>query len=127
MLAARAERGTGADQDVGDGAGHEDLPRFGERADPRRDVDADASDVRARPLAFGDVNPDPELEAERRDVPADRPGGGDRCRRRRELGEEAVARGVEFGRAFIAQLAADLRVVPGEDVLPCGVARARRR
>src|SRR5439155_9429264 len=100
------------------GAGDEDLAGRGARRHPSPDVDGNAPHIVAHQLALASVQPGPHLDPERADAIADGAGAADRARRSVKRREEAVAYRLYFATAEPPELAADERVVVGEQVAP---------
>src|ERR1700751_1124662 len=89
-------------------------------------MDGDAADVVVAQLDLARVYTRPHLKAQAPQHVTDRHGTPDRASGSIETGEETVARGVDLTATEALELAADLRVVPAEQLLPSLVAELDR-
>jgi hypothetical protein len=85
------------------------------------DVDRHPADVVAEQLDLAGVDPDPDLDPDRRQLLADGSRTADRPRRAVEGGQEAVAHRLDLAAAVELELAADDRVVALEQLAPARV------
>src|SRR5262245_27335836 len=107
MGPAVVELEAGADDQLADRARHQQLSGAGQGADPGADVDRHPEDVVAYELDLTGVDPDPDLQPDRRQFVADRGGAADRPGRAVEGGQEPVPHRLDLSPAVDLELAAD--------------------
>jgi acyl-CoA reductase-like NAD-dependent aldehyde dehydrogenase len=87
--------------------------------------DRDAGDLPAHDLAFVRMDPGTNTEIVCRRPLDDSMRAGDRSRRPVEAAEEPVAGRIELFAAIAGELAADVRVMPRQDIAPCASPSAK--
>jgi len=81
VLASVLKLDVGADDEVGDGTGHEDFPRRGQRLNARSDVYPYSTDVFSAPFYFTRVQTEPKFDLKSLGGISDGTGAADRSGR----------------------------------------------
>ena len=127
MLAAFDEHEAGAGDQSGQGRRDEDLVGAGERADPRGDVHGESADVTVALLDLTRVQPDADVDADRRELRLQRARAVDRTPGPVERREHTVAGHLHDPASMRPDFASDDHVVGIEARDPVLVAHRRCR